>query len=479
MAKEPVVVAARYTPSSVRHYRDNPLIEALPPILIEDNIADLGTNLEPPTETERNLSINERIHHLDLIRGLVRPLAEYLQAEQNVSRLIRNGYVGRRPGPQLFRSRAQLSEYPQRINYQREVNLASLGMLVYGLSGIGKTTMIEQILRGYPDAIVHENLDGPGSRWTQIVYIKVPAPANGSLIGLCASILERAAVIINDRSIVPASRLTVDAYVEKIGLLVNDYSVGLLALDELQNLYEARPGQVKILLNFLTSLTEHVHLPVLGIGTYAVQYLLTDAFKTTRKATSIGSIHFQRPSGPDDEQWIDTVEFLWKYQWVRNPIKLTKRIRRRLYHHSQGVTDILVKLFIAWQIYAMLSEVEQLTIDLLDEAAEIELALVGKALAILRRQRGGELSKEDARQYDDLLPPQWGVDLEEVKVRATKRAETKSEGSKTYPSNGKTIPIERGGTAATSQILAAMDADDPYLQLRRDGFIVADAFDLS
>lgn len=473
MRREPLIVKPTYRSTGVPHYDGNKLIEALPPIMTAEEFATLGTRVPPPSSTERATKPHIRTHCLDAIRGLVHPLPEYMIAEEHISRLIRMGYVNRRPGPAFFKKRAVIDQMPsQQELRQTAAGVLSLGMLVYGISGIGKTTMVDQILRGYPDAIDHTDILGPGTRWTQVVFLKVPVPPNGSIVGLCIDILKQLAWVLGDDSVVPVRRnVSVDEAVNLVGKAVNDYCIGLIVIDELQNLIKAPNPNRQMVLAFLTTLTETLGVPLVGVGTYAVQFLIDDAFRTARKMTSVGHVHVQRPMSGDETKWIETVDFLWDYCWVPNQPPLSKSIYRKLFDRSQGVTDVLVKLFIAWQYFAIQVNEDKMTLPLLDSVADVVLEPVAHALAILKAAGGNRLSKKDALAYDDVMPDDWMLDFDSVQNSIKARPKPQQCGSKRPGPTGVT-PTE--SPQISSRILDALQEEDRYQFLVSNGFVVTD-----
>jgi hypothetical protein len=87
-----------YTEQAIPEYRNNPLIEALPPILSEKQAASqmlLRPDVDP---AERDLPPEQRWHLLARLKHIVilrRPI--FYEVERTMSRLIRAGYAIRNP----------------------------------------------------------------------------------------------------------------------------------------------------------------------------------------------------------------------------------------------------------------------------------------------------------------------------------------------------------------------------------------------
>ena len=58
---------AKYTKQTIKCFRNNPYIEALPMILNEDEFIDIVNVYPDYSEEERKLPIEERLHCVDLV----------------------------------------------------------------------------------------------------------------------------------------------------------------------------------------------------------------------------------------------------------------------------------------------------------------------------------------------------------------------------------------------------------------------------
>lgn len=134
---------AKYNKQGLIDYDGNPLIEALPPILSQDEAYDLLCNYPPFHEGERQLSPHLRFNALYRLQHFFQPVTKHLNLEMNFSRLIRTGYISRNP---LDSNQVKLLTGEA---YQYICNTAS-SLTFMGFSGIGKTTAIERILSLYP-----------------------------------------------------------------------------------------------------------------------------------------------------------------------------------------------------------------------------------------------------------------------------------------------------------------------------------------
>ena len=162
-------ILAEYKKQLIPEYQGNPLIEALPPILSEEDAVELMGVYPTYHEQERLLEPQYRYHCVQRLFRYFQPLGQHIDLEQRFSRVIRQGYLGRNPATkdyvqQLQRRLSQDSDY--------DIRTTATGFALIGISGIGKTTAIERVLSLYPQMIVHQT---PLNLY-QLVWLKLDCP---------------------------------------------------------------------------------------------------------------------------------------------------------------------------------------------------------------------------------------------------------------------------------------------------------------
>lgn len=393
------MVQARYIEQAVLEYRGNPLIEALPPILSEEAAAEAMANFpEIPSETERQGPKEIRLHNIDRLNRLVQPLPIYLEMENVVSTIIRSGYVGRNPmSTQTWRHLYGLSA--ERGIATEFASTASTFSLV-GLSGIGKSTMLNSILKLYPQIIRHQKYHNTEFIHTQITYIKLDCPHDGSLTGLCRAFLRAVDIALaQDRYTSQLkSKVSVPELIQKMEQVASTYFIGALFIDELQHLNSAKTGGKENMLNFFVNMINSIGIPVAFIGTNSMVNLFSDVMRNARRASGLGKYEFEQPK-EDDPIWDLLLDAVWDYQWIKYPQPLNVTLRHKLYDLTQGVTDFLAKLMILSQRHAIQTGKETLTPDILNYIADTKMALLKPAISALR---SGD--PKQMKRFDDLLP---------------------------------------------------------------------------
>lgn len=115
---------------------------------------------------------------------------------------------------------------------------------------------------------------------------------------------------------------------------------------------------------------------------------------------------------------------LWEFQWVRNPIELDEWMVKVLYECTQGIIAILVALFAAAQMRAMLNGSEKLTPTLIQDVYQSQFKPVHPMIKALRDNNTGALEA-----YEDIAPLNKSLD----KIWRLGGSLTHARGSQTDP----------------------------------------------
>lgn len=398
---------AIYGDPLLEEYQQNPFISCLPPLYSNEQLVEL-LRIKPHFDPqERQLDGRVRMHAMcRLLHSFFKPLNHHLELEQKISLMIRTGYIGRSPETGDFN--AHLQNGYQRImkgdlNAQAfpDVHSTATSLSLFGCSGCGKSRAIERMLSMYPQAINH-----PKYNIVQLTYLKIDCPSDGDLNALCLSFFRAVDHVLGTRYSASHGRKKLG----EVGLLANMcqianlHSLGLLIIDEIQNLSEAKSGGAEKMHNFFVMLANTIGVPIIQIGTHKARKFFERTFRAARRATGFGSLLWDRL--PRDKQWKGLLKTLWKYQWLRDPQPLDDQLETTMYDLTQGVMDIVVKLFVLSQARAIATETEKLTPALIRKVYEDELKPVHPMLAALRTGRADVIQR-----YDDLLMPEIEAQL--------------------------------------------------------------------
>ncbi len=356
---------ARYKESVNRSHRHNAFIEALPEILPCDEAAKLMRRRPGFDDLERYLPPHHRLDLVQNIDDFIEPLPIYLELEQKFSRIIRHGYSKRNPISAEWK-RQMRAGFPDLYAGQDGRNIQPLirstisGFAIIGTSGVGKSTAVESILSLYPQVIVHNNYNDQPLDRTQVVWIKLECPHNGSPKSLCLNFFDVVDEIIDtrNRDKYVKGRVNKDDLLPVMAKLAGILGVGVLVIDEIQRLAAAKDGPDDML-NFFIQMINTIGIPIVLVGTYQALPIFTRKFAHFRRNLSQGDILWQHM--PQDEVWDYFVEALWKYQWTNIPTPLTAEIKETLYEETQGIIDLTVKIYKITQWHVIGEENESIT----------------------------------------------------------------------------------------------------------------------
>ena len=265
-------VCATYTQSSFIEFIGNPLVETLPTL---PELSELPRKLlvQPKYRpSERYKPDEERLFALQRISALHIPTRADTDIAINLGRCLIWGYFGRNPMSRSTVEKAiQKAGYsltePEK-NYLFGFTAPVYGFPVIGLSGVGKSTSIANILKQYPQIITHTAYMGEPFVATQVVWLKVDIPCDGSPKGLCAAIIQELDAVAGTRYAAEyiSSRTSKDVLLIRVRQLASSFHLGVLVLDEVQNLCTAKKEASRELLNFLVMLANTIRIPIVIIN---------------------------------------------------------------------------------------------------------------------------------------------------------------------------------------------------------------------
>lgn len=339
-SSESGIVKASYL--TEKAYDPNPLIEALPPILSTIDIINKLTHMPKVIEEEKSYSVDQKIHCVGKVFELFQPLPINIDLEKRISMTLRNGYRKRNPLSPDFAMHFKESGVSGTNEY------SAISQAIFGVSGMGKSEGVRRVLNLYPQVILHSSYKRKPLSLYQIVYIRVECPLDGSLKNLLLEIFKIVDVHTGSAyySKMVKSKATTDLLIISVISVVKSICLGLLVIDEIQNLCGVKSGREKVL-NFLLRLGNS-SIPLLLIGTPKALSLFSGEFKQARRNVGInGDLIFERMA--KEKEFGLFIKSIWKYQWVENT-ELSSDIIDAFYDETQGITDIILKLYASVQI---------------------------------------------------------------------------------------------------------------------------------
>lgn len=422
---------ARYIKQSDPDYIDNPLIEALPPDYTFDQIVNKLENRILFSPDERLKSEEYRIQSIGRLKNLLFVFEKHIEVARKISITLKRGYSTRNiPTPSYLRKMNLISDMVSKTwsdNKFKEIrecivksNETSMsGFTIFGTSGGGKTVAINNVLSLYPQCIEHNEHNGDKIIFKQLVWVKIDCTYNGSLVGLCHKFFEEADKILGTDYLKKHGDQRIDGLIKSVGNVASIHALGTLVIDEIQHISSAKSGAENVM-NFLVTLENELKIPIILIGTYKAckNGVLTLDYRQARRASGIGEVEWGLME--NDKVFSDFVKDMWPYQWIKNFSPLSPEIIEVFYQKTMGITDGVIKLFMACQIDAIMAYKEVITAQSIAEVAEKRMPLTSKIITALRTKDFEELSK-----YNDVFSFDVEALIKNSKYKLSQRNELK------------------------------------------------------
>ena len=410
---------AKYHESVIPEYRGNPLIEALPPVVRDDLEIMRAMMVQPPfSPEERKLAPAIRRELISRLDSLFIPLPPHFQLLEKLSTSLRRSYTWR--NPMLPQTQSYLHQKGVCLSPETLAARAAAGSVLFikGISGIGKSTGTQACLRALgPCVIEHRQYGGDQLAETQLVWLKVSCPEDRSLKSLCIAILAAAEGALGGQGrytseLLDDPRMTAGTAVRGVMQCLANHHLGILVIDEIQNLFSSKGQAAVELLNFLLRLRDESGISFVICGTYASLQLLQNTFRIGRRIAAGGVTEFVRPESGDDAEWIGFCEILWAYQWVKEPLEFSQEVAIQLFELTQGIRGLAVPLFARAQEDAIADGSECVTTNSLIASWNRHFRQLDRPIAALRENSPTALAQwDDLCDTDALLkdetPPQF------------------------------------------------------------------------
>ena len=393
---------AQYRDEDLHDFRYNPLIEALPAPLEPEAAIDKLMIRPEYYESDRSKSVAKRLLLTQNLARLHQPLSREVDVFSAIDRCLRWGYVDRNPlGTQYT---AQLAAGYKAYDLGKPLHTAgdyhphTYGFSILGISGICKSTTVEAILSYYTQLIRHRNYRKTPVSFTQVTWIKLDCTPDGSLKGLCLSFFQELDRLLGTSYFSQYQRrYTLDAMILAMARLTEIYNVGIIVLDELQNLCTASKDVSAKVLNFFVTLVNTIGVPVVMIGTPLALSILQKEFQQARRGSGQGDALWERMQ--NDAEWDTFCQAIWQYQYTKNAVPYSPAMRNALYAEALGIPFLAVHIYKLVQEDAILSGKDMFSPKDFQRIASMKMGLTKPMRDAMR------IGKDvDLQQFMDISP---------------------------------------------------------------------------
>ncbi|MBD2006683.1 MULTISPECIES: ATP-binding protein [Cyanophyceae] len=252
----------------------------------------------------------------------------------------------------------------------------------------------------YPQVIYHNRYRNQNNTNTQLVWLILECPADGSIKGLCLNFFQAVDDILGTsyyQNYANNGRKTVNELMPYVALAASNVHLGVLVIDEIQRLTKLNVGGYEKILDFFVQLINTIGLSVVLVGTYKAWSVLGSEFRQIRRGTGQGDFIWDRME--EDDDWEIFTDALWQYQYILKPCQRTPELSHALYYECQGITDFAIKVFMLAQTRAISTGKEKLTVGIIKSVAKDCLRTAREVLDALK---AGNMDK--LRNCEDVRP---------------------------------------------------------------------------
>jgi len=449
------ILEAIYRQALLPEHIGNPLIEALPPFQCANTMIGFFGKYPPITSQERSMDASHRILAVSRIDNYLEPLTAHFDVIEKINLIVRIGYAFRNPVlPDVMKAKTEF--YRQAIEEDKILPIefsspsTAPSFSLFGLSGVGKSTVVERTLSFLPQVLLHKQ-----HGFVQVVWMKLDCPQDGNLKQLLLWMIAGFDDLLGTTHMNEVKgRITTDQLILFVAVLAHKYSLGILVFDETQNLLDANGDATTKTMNFFLTFANVVKIPLAFLGTKRASYLFDKQFRNARRAGEHGTFQWDRLKF--GEEWTYFLESLWKYQWTAQVTPLTDSLSKLFYDKTQGIHALVVMLFQLSQFQAIRNGSnggdEALTEDLITQVALDRFKLSEFTLTYLRGydSTGKKLKNPELKKMGKILEDVFRDDLFDM------RKEVENEGKiaklKANAMENNKIRTER--TNAVSALLA-------------------------
>tara|TARA_R110001599_G_scaffold353856_1_gene600428 strand:+ start:3117 stop:4538 length:1422 start_codon:yes stop_codon:yes gene_type:complete len=413
---------AIYHKAILPEHQGNPFIEALPPKASQKAVMNQFSyypELDEKIRTHPDPLVREE--YTIRLKSLRQPLPLYYVCFRAIEMAIKTGYSTKNP---FIPTTAQYLHYPVDERPEIEPHTGYFepkgdGITLVGESGVGKTSMLEQILNYFPNVIEHDIYEEKSMEHShQIVWLKVDCPNNSSVRDLCEEIIASLDLAIGNQHTKPEP--TIGKLTRQIEQKIKSNFLGILIIDEMQRLVFKRTGGENNLLNFLHSLVNKLGVPIFFCANPPFDDTLSKTLKAARRAES-GGYFVMESLSRDSDAWDYFVNELWDLHWTNVTTELSKELNDKLFELSVGNLDMSHRIYRDAQRLVIGTGDERITTSVLEQAYISSCGLSSQTEEVRQQRqqnllprrkqssninRDGSTIKQDKRIIGDITRPQ-------------------------------------------------------------------------
>lgn len=369
-------------------YKGNPFIESLPPVMDKDSFFSRIAE-KPGLVYGKAIEVLISLIH-QIRNSLFIPLSYHYFLYLKICNIIRENYRMRTPleWTKTINEIKRWYDHPNQL--PPFIRHPILGLSVLGVSGMGKSTMLDKILRLFPQMIIHKEL---GVK--QVVYLKIDCTMKGSTKHICRSFFDELDRVTGENYSRKYQRDSEEKLMIQMANKAVLHQLGVLVIDEVHNLATATKSNCESVLNFFKELTNRIGVPIIYVGTAEAAPILFGNYQTASRTQGIGMPVLDRFQ-EEDPEWKYFVDKLWNCQIFPEPGEIPEEVRKMYYSQSQGVLREVMQVHCNAQEIALFNGSNLVTADNIRSTAHM-LGATSVAMKGLRNN-----NRTIKRHFNDL-----------------------------------------------------------------------------
>lgn len=368
-------------------FKNNPVLQAIRPPPASETESLHRLIYKPDfVEHEKDMPAYERVFCPLRLSNFLFPSKMHVTVLNNAYIQILSSLAMRNPLAYHFKRAQYSSSGNRKISFTenfRPKNWPWRISFITGLSGLGKTATVNAVMRVLGETVIqHHSYLGEPFTETQITYLHVNVPSRCNARLVCKSFIEETDNLLGYKlytETYSTSYEKPEVYLDQLKRIILNHHVGILIVDEFQNISLQKSGGKDELIAMLTNTAIELGVPVILVGTYKAARILDDeSMALTRRLVNGGYYEFKAPKSFKEPVWKNFCQKTWQYQWVRDAVPFSDKICERLYEYSAGIYGIMIDLFIRSQTTAIWDEKEFVDINRLRMVYEEQMGPLHK-----------------------------------------------------------------------------------------------------
>jgi hypothetical protein len=473
-------VEAQYHEFPLEEYNSNPFIQALPPLIDKESIIKKLISPISFKEEERNMESAYRLHMIHRLYKFFQPLPIHLDIWNTIHTLIYQGYIARNPFDKNYRryinkTGKQIIKRTFDINNRTDFRTTASCATVIGYSGMGKTSTVNRVTSNIPQVIIHNRYNEQHFQQVQISHLTLQTPSNSSLKALTLQFFMKVDELLDTNTFQKhvSRNLSTDAMLPLMGQVAQNVGIGMLIIDEIQHLQNRGIQQM---MNHFVTLMNSFGVPILFIGTPASYSIFQNEFRIARRVSGNGEILWNNMEKNQEFKFF--LESIWRYQWNRIFVPLSEEMISVFYEQTQGVSDLIVKLFVNVQEMCISNGKEAFSVAMVKKCAEKQFRLMKPMLEAVKSKNVYKIAQfEDLRKLElssngeEMILKREKIQVIQPGVKTITETVIKTPKTKIEQKKGKDRKVISNVGVDIRSVLKKTDSGTPYQLLFENGYI--------